>query len=206
MFAGEEWVTVASSAVFVGLMIALLRRALVPATLWLVGAASFLVVAVGLAVLGLQVLEVSATPFIGALYPGFMAAGVLAAHLRVWTKYIAFIVVMLLLMGVGEALGVKPLMAAAEALLHGASGLIIIAVPAYYVAKRMSPASGLMVSLGGALISIGGLALAAIAAGKPILPLETVVYLLHPILFASALVMAVGLYASGGLGAGRGVS
>ena len=91
----------------------------------------------------------------------------------------------------------------AHGVLHSVSGLVIVAVPLYYYIRRASNAWSLVVSLGGITISIGGLALAAIAMGREILPLETVVYILHPVLFLSALMLAVGFYYSKAL---RGVS
>ena len=51
----------------------------------------------------------------------------------------------------------------------------------------------LLFTLSGVTISIGGLALASISARKPILT-ELAVQLLHPLLFISAFLLALGVY------------
>ena len=196
MFPGEEWVTVASSLTLLVVSLAIARRSPIPGILWVVSALGFLFVSLGLAVWGLGALEIAATPVIGALYPGFLATGILAWRFRVWRYYLAFTLAMLALMAAGIAIGYRPLAGASQGVLHSLSGLIIVLAPIYYAVRGLAPGYSILVSLGGLLISVGGLALAAIAVGSPILPLELVVFILHPILFLSALIMASGLYLS----------
>jgi hypothetical protein len=196
MFPGEEWVTLASSLALIYVALMSYRWSRVSSTLWVVAGIGFLFVSAGLALWGLDALENPLTPFVGALYPGFMAAGIVAANTRYWRHFVAFVLAMLGLMLAGKAGGSEALMGASEGILHSASGLTIIAVPLYYVYKRLSPPAGVLVSIGGLLISVGGVALASIAAGSPILPPDLVISILHPVLFSSAIIMALGLYAS----------
>ncbi len=55
-------------------------------------------------------------------------------------------------------------------------------------------ASYLLFTLGGLVIGIGGLALASITAGAPLLPLELVILLLHPLLFISVILISIGIF------------
>lgn len=81
-----------------------------------------------------------------------------------------------------------------HATLHSISGLIIVFLPLLYVYKKTVNYGFLTMSLGGITIGIGGLALASIIAGKPILPMELVVQLLHPLLFISGFLLSLGIY------------
>ncbi len=202
MFPGEEWITLLSAFFLAYVAIASFKWSKVSSILWIIASLSFLFVALGLALQGLKALENPLTPFIGAVYPGFLAAGLIAANTNYWRQYVVFVIFMLFLMLTGKVIGMEALFASSEGVLHAVSGLLIVVLPLYYVYKRLSPASGILVSIGGLLISIGGVALATIAAGAPLLPPDLVIYILHPILFASAIVMAVGLYSSRALKGG----
>jgi hypothetical protein len=130
-----------------------------------------------LALFKLDALSLPITPYIGALYPAFMAAGILGKDH--WREYVIFIILMLFLMAMGQ-LFYKPVFTGAEVALHSISGLIIIFLPFIMVVKKRAPPAASLIGLGGLLISIGGLALAALMTQKPILPIETVIFLLIP--------------------------
>jgi hypothetical protein len=200
MFPGEEWVTVFAALIFVAISAGIYFRTkhIAPA-LWTVSAICFLLISIALATMGLNALQLSVTPYLGSLYPGLLATGIIASQSRFWRYYLAFVVLLLILMAVGSA-GSEALSRVSRVLLHSISGLVIVLLPVVFASKKLSPPSAILVSIGGLLISVGGLALATLMAGKPLLPFETVVYLLHPLLFMSAFVMAAGLYISKGLG------
>ncbi len=159
--------------------------------MWVIAGISFLMIAAALSALKLDALSLPITPYVGALYPAFMAAGILGT--KYWRQYVAFIFVMLLLMLVGSTT-YKPLFTGAEVVLHSISGLIVTFLPLIMAAQRKAPAATSLIGLGGLLISIGGLALATLMVKRPLLPLETVIFLLHPLLFLSAFVMSAGIY------------
>ncbi|AGK61890.1 hypothetical protein Asulf_01924 [Archaeoglobus sulfaticallidus PM70-1] len=197
MFPVEEWVTVVSGLAFTAVAVLLYSRTKqISALLWTIAAASFLVISIALAVMGLNALQLAVTPYLGSIYPGLLAAGIIASKSKAWRYYFAFVIVALVLMAAGS----EGLVKISRVLLHSVSGLIIVFLPLVFAVKRLAPASSIFVSIGGLLISIGGLALATLMAGKPLLPFETVVFILHPLLFLSAFVMAAGLYVSRGLG------
>ena len=199
MFPGEEWVTVISAFALLGVSAMLYSRARhVAAILWAISSLCFLIITIALATMGLDALQLSATPYLGSLYPGLLATGIIASRSEYWKHYLAFVVLMLILIAVGGELARIP-----RVLVHSISGLIIVFLPLILAARKQVSATAIVVSVGGLLISVGGLALATLMAGKPLLPFETVVFLLHPLLFLSAFVMAAGPYASKGLGCGE---
>lgn len=79
------------------------------------------------------------------------------------------------------------------AAIHGISGLIIFLFPIIFVFTDVAPVSFLLVSLGGAFIGVGGLALAFLKSGKPILPAEQIFKFLPWLLFLMTLSLTVGV-------------
>ncbi len=192
MFAGEEFVTLLSALILLAVSSVKYQRTReVSYAMFTIASISFLIIAAALAFLKLEALSLAITPYVGALYPAFMAAGVLGRDH--WKKYVAFTSLMLLLMIAGSYY--RPLFVGAEVLLHSFSGLIITFLPFIMVARGKAPATASLIGLGGLLISVGGLALATLVMQRPLLPLETVIFLLHPLLFLSALLMSAGIYA-----------
>ncbi len=201
MFPGEEWVTVLCAFILVAVSAILyIRKRHVAPIMWLISGISFLIIAVALALMRLDALQLPVTPYLGSLYPGLLAVGIIGAKTRYWKHYLVLVVVLLALIAIGTAASMATIATASRVALHSISGLVIVVLPLVFVAKKASPPSSILVSLGGLLISVGGLALATLMAGRPLLPFETVIYLLHPLLFLSVLIMALGLYVSGGLG------
>jgi len=78
---------------------------------------------------------------------------------------------------------------------HAIAGLTIFFVPILAVSKEMAPKGFIWVTVGGAIIGIGGIALAFLGAGKPLLGIfteELVFAILTPILLAMSLGFAYG--------------
>lgn len=192
MFAGEEFVTLLSALILLFVSSVKYQRTReVSYAMFTIASISFLVIAAALVFLKLEALSLAITPYVGAIYPAFMAAGVLGKDH--WRKYVAFTLLMLALMIAGSYY--RPLFVGAEVLLHSLSGLIITFLPLIMIAKGRAPATAGLIGLGGLLISVGGLALATLLMQRPLLPIETVIFLLHPLLFLSALLMSAGIYA-----------
>lgn len=194
MFPGEEFITLISSLLLLAVSLYKYSKTReVSYSMFAVASISFLIIASALAFMKLEALSLPVAPYVGALYPAFMASGVLGKEH--WRKYVAFTSVMLILMLLGSVY--KPLFTLAEVTLHSVSGLIVTFLPFVMVARKSAPASASLIGLGGLLISIGGLALATLVMQRPLLPHDTVIFLLHPLLFLSALLMSVGIYACG---------
>jgi len=182
-----EYITLLSSLALVSASIAGYRKKRGLAYLfWLVSGLAFLLISTALLISGLAALELPITPYLGSVYPAFMALGLIAMRYS-WKYYLAFIVLMLLLFGVTSS-------SIFQIGLHSVSGLVIVLLPIAYIAKKQANVTALLFTLGGVTISVGGMALATISAGKPILPIELVIQLLHPLLFISAFLLALGVY------------
>lgn len=78
------------------------------------------------------------------------------------------------------------------ALIHGIAGMTIFLLPIILTLQEKVQPFFSLVSVGGALISIGGLALSFLKAGKPILSKELILKILPVILFLMAICFIVG--------------
>jgi hypothetical protein len=182
-----EYVTLLSSLALVCASIfGYKRNGSLPYIFWLISGLAFLAISAALIAFGLDALQLSVTPYLGSVYPAFMALGLIALRYS-WRYYLAFIVLMLLLFAFTSS-------SLFRIGLHSISGLVVVLLPIVYLAKKEVKGSILLFTLGGITISIGGMALASISAGKPILPIDLVIQLLHPLLFLSAFLLALGVY------------
>ena len=94
------------------------------------------------------------------------------------------------------SIGGMGLKSIAVPLFHGVAGLIIFGLPIYKCAVEKDAVKGFgMVGIGGALIGIGGIALAFLVAGKPLLGIFTedfIFMILAPLLFLMTLAFTFG--------------
>lgn len=159
---------------------------------WLISSIAFFVLSLALVVIGLKALELPYTVYLGSIYPSFLALGLLIHGKSKWRYYLYFIIIMFLLIVIGQVT-MRALKIVSQVTLHSVSGLIIVFLPLIYFVLKKWPVKYLLFSLGGITIGIGGLALASISAGAPILPPELVVALLHPLLFTSVILISIGI-------------
>ena len=75
---------------------------------------------------------------------------------------------------------------------HSTAGLLIFFIPIFAVKSGKVPGGFIMVTVGGTLIGIGGIALAFLKAGAPILSAEIIFTILAPLLLLMALSFAWG--------------
>jgi len=190
-----EWVTLISGLVF--FLIALYgynEKKSLEYIIWSISGLTFLIIAIALVAMSLDALSLPYTVYLGSIYPSFLALGLLYKKEGYWKYYLYFIILMIILIAAGQV-ALPQLKVGAQVALHAISGLIIVFLPIIEVLVRKEwHAYYLLFSLGGIVIGIGGLALASIVAGAPILPFELVVMLLHPLLFISAFLIALGIY------------
>lgn len=78
------------------------------------------------------------------------------------------------------------------AFFHSIAGLMIFFLPIFIVKGGKAPGAFIMVTIGGFLIGVGGIALAFLKAGSPILSAETIFLILEPILLLMALAFCWG--------------
>jgi len=94
------------------------------------------------------------------------------------------------------SIGGMALKSVAVPVFHGVAGLIIFGLPLYKcLVEKNAPKGFGMVGIGGALIGIGGMALAFMIAGKPLFGIFTqdfILMILAPLLFLMALAFTFG--------------
>jgi len=137
-----------------------------------------------LAATGYEALGLAVAPVLGALPPLLMSLGVVYVALpRYWKWYLIFVIV-----------GIVAIAAVRQAVMvfHPVAGLILLALPVYAVIKKVAPPYFSLVSIGALLIGVGGVALATIAAGRPLLPLELVLAILPYVLLGTVVFMGLG--------------
>lgn len=118
--------------------------------------------------------------------------------------YSWFALVGLLAIAVTSIFGL-PLKSVAVPVFHGVAGLIIFGLPLYQSAVEKDAGKGFgMVGIGGALIGTGGIALAFLVAGKPLLGIftqEFIYLILAPLLLLMTLAFTFGFRKD--IGAGK---
>jgi len=78
------------------------------------------------------------------------------------------------------------------AFFHSVAGLLIFFIPIFAVKSKKVIGSFIWVTIGGALIGIGGISLAFLKAGSPILSAELIFTILSPLLLIMSLAFAMG--------------
>jgi len=108
--------------------------------------------------------------------------------------YLIFVIVGLALIGITRMFEIEGLGRIVLPIFHTAAGLIIFLLPMVVVRKGIAPLGFLWVSVGGALIGVGGIALAFLKAGNQLLFFseEVVFAILAPLLLLMTLAFTWG--------------
>ncbi len=143
---------------------------------------------------GFKILERPCIKTVATILPFGLAIGLIYEFFKkLGPLYLIVLIIGLILIGlqsfgVFEAKIIYPIF-------HALAGLTIFFVPILAVNQKKAPGGFIWVTVGGALIGIGGIALAFLGAGKPFLGIFTadvVFTILTPILFAMSLGFAWG--------------
>ncbi len=78
------------------------------------------------------------------------------------------------------------------AVVHGVAGMVIVLLPIVQAALGLARPGFVLVSLGGALMGVGGLLLSFLRVGRPLLSRETILRILPGLLLAMTLALVVG--------------
>jgi len=143
--------------------------------------------------------DILASPYvltIATLIPLGISMGLMNQFRPKYKKaYSWFALVGLLAIAV-TSIGGMSLKSVAVPVFHGVAGLIIFGLPIYKCAVEKNAKKGFgMVGIGGALIGVGGIALAFLSAGKPLLGIFTADFIfaiLAPLLFLMTLAFTFG--------------
>ena len=147
-------------------------------------------------ILGFDILDSPLVVIVSTIIPLSLSLGLISQYLPRWkTAYFIFVIVGFLLVVYSRykmegAMAVIPL-----ATVHGIAGMTIFLLPIIFSLQSKAPPGFAWVGIGGALIGIGGLLLAFLKSGKPILSKDTILTVLPGLLLLMALAFVVGFSA-----------
>jgi hypothetical protein len=147
-----------------------------------------------LLILGYEALDSALVTIVSTLIPLALSFGLVWQAQLAWSMaYLAFTALGFAAVVVTRSLA-RPawLPTATLALVHGISGLVIVLLPLFSVIQGKAQPAFALVSLGGALIGLGGLLLAFMKAGRPVLPRQTILRILPGLLLAMNACFALG--------------
>lgn len=132
---------------------------------------------------------------VAALIPAGIAMGLVSEFLTKWRlAYLIFAVVGLVAIVITRLTGPALVATIILVIVHSISGLLIFALPIVAVSKGKAPSGFIGVTVGGTLIGIGGIALAALKTGGQLLFLsaQLVFTILAPLLLLMTLAFTWG--------------
>lgn len=143
-----------------------------------------LVAALLMLILGLEVLESPIVVIVSTIIPLSLATGLVWQYLPQYKlPYLIFAIVGLIAIILTRTVSIKnklPLFILT--IVHGIAGLTIFLLPLIQVLSGRIPPGFVLISVGGALMGLGGLLLALLKAGKPLLSRETIFRILPVLL------------------------
>ena len=166
-----------------------------PQTTWFytAGFGVLLVAGLLLIILGFEGLESQAVVIVSTLIPLCISQGLISEHFPSHTlTYLLFAVVGFGAIAITRYTIRGVWSTVILAVVHGGAGLIIFGLPIVLLVQGFIPARYLLVSLGGGLIGVGGLLLAFLKTGRPILPQKQILAILPAILFLMTLCFVLG--------------
>ncbi len=142
---------------------------------------------------GYDVLSKPLVVIVSYLIPLGLSLGLVAEFYPQHEKlYLAVGIIGLLAIAVTRLLDMGGIGTFVLALFHSIAGLIIFFTPILAVKSGKAPKGFLWVTVGGVLIGIGGISLAFLKAGAPILPAEFIFTILAPLLLLMTLAYSYG--------------
>jgi len=129
-----------------------------------------------LIILGFEVLDSPMVVIASTIIPLSLSLGLVWEHLAAYrTLYLVFAIVGFLAIVITRSVPMKnKLPVIVLACVHGIAGMIIFLLPVIMAISGTSHPAFSLVGVGGALIGMGGLLLALLNAGKPLLSRETI--------------------------------
>ena len=148
-------------------------------------------------ILGFEILDSPLVVIVSTIIPLSLSLGLVSQYLPGWqTAYLiftmaGFLVVVVSRYAMKGAMAVIPL-----ATVHGIAGMLIFLLPIILSARGTAAGGFFWVGVGGALIGVGGLLLAFLKSGKPILPKVTILTVLPGLLLLMTAAFVIGFAAS----------
>ena len=137
-----------------------------------------------LLILGFEVLDSPIVVIVSTIIPLSLAIGLISQYLTNYrVMYLIFAIIGFFAIVITRAFPIRnnfPLFILV--IVHGVAGLIIFSLPIILVFSGFARSGVLLIGVGGALISLGGLLLALLKAGKPLLSREIIFRVLPSLL------------------------
>lgn len=163
-------------------------------TAYTVGFGVLLVAGLLLIIMGFEALDSPIVVIVSTIIPLSISSGLVWEHLpRLAAGYLAFAALGFLAVVVTRARampGKLPVLLLAA--VHGVAGLTIFLLPFFMAGRGAMRPPFALVGVGGGLIGLGGLLLAFLKAGRPILPRELILRILPGLLLLMAACFVLG--------------
>ena len=166
-----------------------------PQVYYMVAFAVLLVAGLLLAIFGYDALGFQWVVIVAVLIPAGLSLGLIAEFLPRFEKaWLAFMLLGLIAIAITRYVGPPILATVILVIVHASAGLVVFGLPIRMVAKGAAPGGFIWVTVGGALIGIGGIALAALKTGSQVLffSADVVFLILAPLLLIMTLAYAWG--------------
>jgi hypothetical protein len=150
-----------------------------------------------LMILGYEALESQPVVIISTLIPLSLALGLVAEHMpAIKIAYLVFAIVGLIVITLSRYTLQPKFATIILAVVHGIAGMTIFWLPIYLCFAGKMLYGFILVSVGGALIGVGGLLLSLLKAGKPLLSEERILAMLPGLLLATTAAFVAGFLLS----------
>lgn len=146
-----------------------------------------------LIILGFEILDSPLVVIVSTIIPLSLALGLVADYLPGWTTpyaifaLLGFALIVYTRLTQSGKLAVIPL-----AIVHGIAGMTIFLLPIIFSIQGKTSGGFAWVGIGGALIGVGGLLLAFLKSGKPILSRDTILTVLPGLLLLMTAAFVIG--------------
>jgi len=143
--------------------------------------------------LGYGILSNPLVVIIAATIPLFLSLGLVAEFAPKHEKYyLLFVILGLIIISITRYSGPELGRTISLATVHSIAALVVLLMPLYAIKKGKASNSFSFVTIGGLLISVGGISLAFLKVGLPILSADVIFTILAPVLLLMSLSYAYG--------------
>jgi hypothetical protein len=167
---------------------------ILPIIAYTIGFGTLVVSGLLLIIMGWEALESSIVVIISSLIPASLSLGFVWEYLpEIRIFFFGFVCIGFLAILVTRLTGKTgnlPLIILA--IVHGVEGLMLSLLPVFLVLQGISPATFLLVGIGGAVSGITGLTLAFMKSGKPILNPDITLHILPGLMLVSTAALVIG--------------
>lgn len=144
-------------------------------------------------ILGFEILDSPLVVIVSTIIPLSLSLGLVWEYLPSWqTNYLIFCIIGFIGVLVTRVTKIGKIATLVLAFVHGVAGLVIFILPIILSISGRMPLGFILVGIGGGLIGIGGLLFSFLKAGRPLLPMQTVLNLLPGLLALTTLSFVVG--------------